>query len=56
MTEKDPQFHSGEMVEDLEKGLYGLEPEMSLLSVHFATTENSFLNEQYQEDSKENQK
>ena len=52
--EKDPQFQIGELVDQLEKGLYGLEPDMSLLSVNFATTENPYLNEHYQEDSKDN--
>ncbi|WP_175596797.1 hypothetical protein [Bacillus sp. MRMR6] len=52
MTEKEPQFQSGKSVSKKEKGLYGLDPEMSLLSVNFAaTTENQFLNEHYQEDS-----
>ncbi|MCQ6274880.1 hypothetical protein JMM81_07870 [Bacillus sp. V3B] len=55
--EKDgePQFQSGEKVNKTLKGLYGLDPEMSLLSVHFATTENPFLNEHYQEDPEENE-
>ncbi|WP_177177384.1 hypothetical protein [Bacillus sp. MUM 116] len=53
MKEKEPQFQSGDEVGQLEKGLYGLDPEMSLLSVNFATTENPLLNEHYQEDSKE---
>ncbi|MCH6265979.1 hypothetical protein [Neobacillus citreus] len=52
---KEPQFQSGEAEDKSDKGLYGLDPEMSLLSVNFATTENPFLNEHYQEDSKENQ-
>jgi hypothetical protein len=52
---KEPQFQSGENDKKSLKGLYGLEPEMSLLSVSFATTENPYLNEHYQEDSKENQ-
>lgn len=51
--QKEPQFRSGEMVDPTFKGLYGLDPEMSLLSVQFATTENPYLNEHYQEDSKE---
>ena len=42
-----------ECVDPLLKGLNGLEPEMSLLSVNFATTENPLLNEHYQEESKE---
>ncbi|WP_042461089.1 hypothetical protein [Neobacillus dielmonensis] len=51
--EREPQFQSGELADKMEKGLYGLDPEMSLLSVSFATTENPYLNEHYQEDSKE---
>jgi hypothetical protein len=51
----EPQFQSGKNVKKAEKGLYGLEPEMSLLSVNFATTENPYLNEHYQEDTKENE-
>ncbi|MGG3471114.1 hypothetical protein ABES02_27045 [Neobacillus pocheonensis] len=51
--EKDPQFQIGEMVNNEFKGLYGVDPEMSLLSVNFATGENSYLNEHYQEDPKE---
>lgn len=51
--EKDPQFQSGDELDKLAKGLYGIDPEMSLLSVNFATTENPLLNEHYQEDSKE---
>jgi hypothetical protein len=51
----EPQFQSGKNVKKTEKGLYGLDPEMSLLSVNFATTENAYLNEHYQEDTKENE-
>ncbi|MDV2887757.1 hypothetical protein RYX45_21560 [Alkalihalophilus pseudofirmus] len=54
--EKEPQFQSGEMVEKSKKGFYGLDSEVSLQSVHFATTENPYLNEHYQEETKENQK
>lgn len=53
--EGEPQFQSGKNVKKAEKGLYGLDPEMSLLSINFATTENAYLNEHYQEDSKENE-
>ncbi|MGG1679430.1 hypothetical protein ACIFOT_27470 [Neobacillus sp. NRS-1170] len=52
-NEKYPQFQSGEMVNKEFKGLYGIDPEMSLLSVNFATGENSYLNEHYQEDPNE---
>jgi hypothetical protein len=51
--EVEPQFKSEENVDKLWKGLYGLDPEMSLLSVSFATTENPYLNEHYQEEPKE---
>ncbi|MDT8861185.1 hypothetical protein N0O92_13165 [Alkalihalobacillus sp. MEB130] len=50
---KDPQFQSGEDVADQKKGLYGLNPTESLLGVNFATTENAYLNEHYQEDPEE---
>jgi hypothetical protein len=56
MKEKtEPQFKSGELVNDERKGYYGMDPETSLQSVNFATTENPYLNEHYQEDSKENE-
>lgn len=48
--EKDPQFQSGELVDKEFKGLYGIDPEMSLLSVNFATGENPYLNDHYQKD------
>ncbi|WP_180954135.1 hypothetical protein [Bacillus sp. M6-12] len=47
---KEPQFQSGELLEEKLKGLYALDPETSLLSVNFATTENPYLNEHYNED------
>ncbi|WP_199478566.1 hypothetical protein [Peribacillus saganii] len=47
---KEPLFQSGELLEDQQKGLYALDPETSLLSVNFATTENPYLNEHYNED------
>ncbi|WP_442595708.1 hypothetical protein [Neobacillus sp. D3-1R] len=50
--EKEPQFQSGENVDKDLKGLYGLDPETSLLSVNYATTENPYLNEHYNEESK----
>ncbi|MBM7587479.1 hypothetical protein JOC86_004052 [Bacillus pakistanensis] len=34
-----------------EDNLYGIDAETSLQSVHFATTENSYLNEHFQEES-----
>jgi hypothetical protein len=51
--EKEPQFQSGELVDKKRKGLYGLDPQSSLLSVNFSTTENPYLNEHYNEESKE---
>jgi hypothetical protein len=50
---KEPTFESGELVDDLFKELYGLNPEESLLSVNFATAENPYLNEHYGEDPKD---
>jgi hypothetical protein len=55
MKSKEPQFQSGKNVKKAEKGFYGLDPEMSLLSVHFATTENPYLNEHYQVDTKDSE-
>jgi hypothetical protein len=52
---KEPMFNSGDLVDDDKKGYYGMDPEQSLQSVNFATTENPYLNEHYQEDSKENE-
>lgn len=54
IKKKEPQFKSGSHAKDKLKGYYGLDPEQSLQSVNFATTENAYLNEHYQEDSKEN--
>ena len=51
---KEPQFRSGKLAKNELKGYYGMDPEVSLQSVNFATTENPYLNEHYQEDSKEN--
>lgn len=50
---KEPMFQSGEMTDKMYEGLYGLEPEMSLLSVNFASSENPYLNEHYQEEPKD---
>ncbi len=53
---KEPQFQGGEFEDNRVKGLYGLDPEMSLLSVSFATAaENPYLNEQDQEDTKDHE-
>ncbi|MDR7245186.1 MULTISPECIES: hypothetical protein [Priestia] len=52
---KEPHFRSGELENAELKGYYGMDPETSLQSVNFATTENPYLNEHYQEDSKENE-
>ncbi|WP_409299801.1 hypothetical protein [Peribacillus sp. SCS-155] len=49
--EKDPQFQVGEDVDKMQKGMYGLNPETSLYSVNYATTENPYLNEHYSEES-----
>jgi hypothetical protein len=57
MKEKgnEPMFSSGEDVDNELKGYYALDPEQSLQSVNFATTENPYLNEHFQEDSKESE-
>lgn len=34
-----------------ENGQFGIEADMSLQSVHFATAENSYLNEHFQEEA-----
>jgi hypothetical protein len=55
--EIEPQFKSGEKMNRQEKGLYGLDPETSLLSVNFAPKENPYLNEHYnggEEDKSQN--
>jgi hypothetical protein len=55
--DKEPQFKSGEKMNRQEKGLYGLDPETSLLSVNFAPKENPYLNEHYnggEEDKSQN--
>jgi hypothetical protein len=46
--DKEPMFQVGDDISRLEKGLYGLDPETSLLSVHFAIDENPYLNEHYE--------
>jgi hypothetical protein len=51
----EPQFQSDRNADKDIKGLYGLDPNMSLLTVNFATTENPYLNEHYQEDTKESE-
>lgn len=55
MSNKEPMFESGKEIKDKFKGLYGLDPDQSLLSVNFATTENTYLNEHYQQDPMDNQ-
>ncbi|MDQ0244121.1 hypothetical protein J2S09_001666 [Bacillus fengqiuensis] len=52
----EPQFQSGSLVKDKWKGYYGMDTDISLQSVNFATTENTYLNEHYQEQSLEENK
>jgi hypothetical protein len=47
---KEPTVENSD---DIFRDLYGIDPEDSLLSVNFATTENSYLNEHYQEVQKD---
>jgi hypothetical protein len=56
-NDKEPQFQSGNNVSRLEKGLYGLDAESSLLSVNFSPKENPYLNEHFnsgEEDKSQN--
>ncbi|WP_191991980.1 hypothetical protein [Bacillus aerolatus] len=54
MNKKQTEKNQGEKLKkNPESGLYGMDAETSLQSVNFATTENSYLNEQFQEDSDE---
>jgi hypothetical protein len=48
-TEKERQVDSEKLPDKAVKGLYGLEPDMSLQSVNFAPNENPFLNEHGEE-------
>lgn len=52
----EPQFQSGNLVKDGLKGYYGMDADISLQSVHFATSENAYLNEHFQEQSLEENK
>jgi hypothetical protein len=55
--EKESPFKSVEKVNELKKGLYGLDPEASLLSVNFSPKENPYLNEHFnggEEDKSQN--
>ncbi|HWO97051.1 MAG TPA: hypothetical protein VNM45_12055 [Bacillus sp. (in: firmicutes)] len=58
MKEKksEPQFQSGGLVNDELKGYYAMDADISLQSVNFATTENPYLNEHYQEQLLEEKK
>ncbi|WP_078409417.1 hypothetical protein [Priestia abyssalis] len=49
----EPPFQSGNLVKDELKGYYAMDADISLQSVNFATTENAYLNEHYQEQSRE---
>lgn len=49
MKEKETPVERGKF----KKELFGLDPEMSLQNVNFAGSENSYLNEHYQEDAEE---
>ncbi|MGE8204678.1 hypothetical protein ACQKP0_08945 [Heyndrickxia sp. NPDC080065] len=50
---KENKAGSKKHEEKLMNGLYGIDPEMSLLSVNFASKENSYLNENVHEDCRE---
>ena len=50
---KEPMFQSGELVDNVLKGYYGMDPEQNLLSVNFSPAENQYLNEHYEYDSQD---
>ncbi len=54
-NEVDSQLERNEEIRNSFKKLYGVEPEMSLLSVDFSPPENHLLNENYSVDVKENE-
>lgn len=51
--EQNQLFHDEEWEKEAMKKLYGVEPEMSLQTARFATTENPLLTE-YQQERNEN--
>ncbi len=53
--EQKEKFKSGKKVNKLFKNLYGMDPEMSLLSSNFAPPENTYLKEHYQDNHNENE-
>lgn len=50
--EKEQENESGELGDKQFKSCFGMDPEQSLLSVNFATTENPYLNEHETNDIK----
>ena len=52
-NDAEPQVQLNEEIRKSFKNLFGVEPEMSLLSVDFSPPENQLLNENYQVDFKE---
>ncbi|MGE6257173.1 hypothetical protein ACQKCU_04545 [Heyndrickxia sporothermodurans] len=52
---KEKQLGNDDQKDTFIKTLYGIDPEMSLLSVDFATTENLYLNEDEQDIDQNNE-
>lgn len=52
---KETQNINGELSKEEFKKIYGMDPEVSLQSVNFATTENQYLNEYEHEDCNDDQ-
>ncbi|WP_335493052.1 hypothetical protein [Neobacillus niacini] len=52
---KERKINSEQKANKLFEGLYGMDPEMSLLSANFAPPENTYLKEHYQDDHNENE-
>jgi hypothetical protein len=52
-TKQTKKNQHEELKKKPENGLYGMDAETSLQSVNFATTENPYLNEHFQEEADE---
>ncbi|MEH7178463.1 hypothetical protein [Neobacillus vireti] len=53
--EKESKNTNSKKIYSSFKEMYGIDPEMSLLTANFAPPENAILNEHYQEDSADNE-
>ncbi|MFE8702687.1 hypothetical protein ACFYKX_18970 [Cytobacillus sp. FJAT-54145] len=53
-NKKGPSFGTGDITSKSTKGSYGIDYELSLQSVEYATTLNTYLNERAERDQYEN--